>query len=630
MLNPSAICFRDAWEDGIGPRWKDAPDDLGFGSDHTRFRVGERGTFLGQAGLLDVYVVPNGRSEDGIQFVEQAPDGFLIGQCWINLRYIEEQGGGKLDMGDPAAAAALFWNELRKYGPKRPDPVPQEVLALRLYRRLLESHRPTAPAPKGTVVRGMTMFAGPMDETKASFALASPSVRHRYPVHIGDRSLLFVGTCGVIDVWSHIGAPGGQVCLVAVSPDSSETECHHDTIRDGSCVRSDEHRWWAQPVVEWLMKPKDGLPPGYQIGVEIKREEDCKRGNHVWSNGPVAREENRVCKWCGKSKATVGLKDTRAKSSVTDDDLVAALRESEWWKKAVKFYAGYGLNGEKTTTLLVARDRNKADDLFEPAVRTLRSELLAIVDEIESGRIYGSRERCAVCGFGDERGAVYRIDPVDHAASHFAHQACRMTDRPPGLSIPAAVLSARRLRAEKRAEVPTNYADRMIDRSGHGNDLTVKPGNPLPCAGCGKPSTRHLNHLLVCAGCGDLLLATRGGGKPEVLARLALEHADTMAAELRDPHKRHGLVEQALSVYNGMAFVAGLPEAVSGKAADEMVEVNVRANEACRRLAAMLRREADAEQRAKVGGLRTEAECRAVRERFIAGNVPAWLDPRSK
>jgi hypothetical protein len=344
-----------------------------------------------------------------------------------------------------------------------------------------------------------------------------------------------------------------------------------------------------------------------------------------------------------------------AKSSGThaaaDEALAAALLESGWYVRFAAATRGVFPDSARHLLACVGDCRTAAPDSYPGVQRQLNEEMLALIEEIESGRIYGSKERCAVCG---KPGAVEDrwIQPNDVFLPYFSHTACQPVSvslrlgfeepddvgrRTSKLTAAAAIIRARRLRSEHERrltggakDTQLHAGDRLVDRSGNGNDLTTKPGNPLPCAGCGKPSTRHLNHLRVCAECGNLLLATRGGGKTEVLAKLAIEHADAMAAELRDPHRRHGLVEMALDVYNGMAFKAGIPENVSGKTADEMVVADVRANKACRRYAAMLRGEADAESRTKAGGLRTDASCRAVRERMILDQVPGWIDPRRR
>jgi len=133
-----------------------------------------------------------------------------------------------------------------------------------------------------------------------------------------------------------------------------------------------------------------------------------------------------------------------------------------------------------------------------------------------------------------------------------------------------------------------------------------------------------LDKFRICDECNNLL--SRGGAlKPEQIAKLAAAHGDAMIAQLRDPYQRHGLLELLLEPWSGVV-------PIGTNHTDRDREFRARQVLAGLRLynAISAEQAADAEDRRNRSRVRTEAECRAVRERFIAGNVPAWLDPRSK
>lgn len=618
MLDPKDARFRDCWEDGIAPRWKDAPDDpqYGFGKDRTRFRV--RGmTFIGQAGLHDVYVGLMGNNGNGINLVEQASDGFVIGRGWTSLAHLSElHREGKLPM-DYIGQAWLFFDVMCRFAhikdglPARPDPMPQEILALRMCRMVNGAQQAAHEANVALIRSGLKSVATAMAQSarpKEAFVPASPSVVAHYGIHDGGRNLKFVGRCGPLDVWLDQTIVGDDsIHLVAVSSPGVETTYRHDLFCDGACASADAPPW-VQPVVNWLVRTKDDLPARYA----------CRAGKHEWSHGPVDHDAHRVCKLCGARKGDGEEKASGRAEDGADADLVAALKESEWYGRFAEATHDTWPDSMRHLHACVCDRRTAKDGSYPEKEQPLIREMLAIIDEITSGRIYGSKERCAICGH-DPLGYNMR----DRDRSFHCCSACARAVTT-GQSAAMDILRARRELGEKRSGT-------YEDRSGHGDDLTTKPGNPLPCAGCGKPSTRPLGALRVCDQCGDLLLWSRAGGKVELLEKLAATHAEAMAAEFRDPHMRHGLVEWALRMYAGRPGY-GVDPVPIGSSDEEVVAARQRQRAAENRLvdAMIAERREEASWRRNRSRVRTDDECRAVRERMIREQVPAWLDPRRK
>ncbi len=614
MLEPKDARFRDAWEDGVAPRWKDAPDDpkYGFGKDRTRFRVCGM-TFLGHAGLCDVYLGALGDiNNPGIQFCHQAADGFLIGDRWISCSCLDEIRRAGTDDDDPAYAANLFASLLRLHAmavpgiPVRPDPMKAAmVAAVTMLRQEYARIAGIVPFPP-------SLGADP-DPVFVAAAPGRPA-KHRTPFGPTD-AMRFIGTVGDLDVWQDGNVhPSDHVRLVAVEKDGPSQGYMHDVRRNGSCVPLGSPRW-AQAVVDWLVRRADPKPAAAPI-----REPE--------SSGVL----------CGVA---------------SDDDLVAALKESEWYPRFAESTKGVYPDSPRHLRSFVMDRRTGTG--YTPTERTLLGEMLAIIDEITSWRIYGSRENCAVCGqclaihswkWTEANGTIRWV--------HCHSGACcdmDMDRHPEGLSAAAAILRARRLLVENGGAVAPvgdfrfNFkngtspapGDKIVDRSGHGNDLTTKPGNPLPCAGCGKPSTRPLGKFLICDECNNLLryglrdAADSSLLTPERFAEEADKRGEQMLERLRDSHQRHGLFESACRVYAGR-FGHGAPTVVCGKSSDDIQAERERSKDAENRMidAMGTERSEEAKRRYHASCLRTEAECRAVRERMIQENVPAWLDPRRK
>ena len=156
----------------------------------------------------------------------------------------------------------------------------------------------------------------------------------------------------------------------------------------------------------------------------------------------------------------------------TVEGLAGVVKESEWWQR---------ISAEMPSALRLESFIENADATFwHGGHEPYRDELRAILSDIRTGAIYGSAERCAVCG-GKPGGMMF-------AHHDFPFQCCpRCSSTVETIGVPsaaAAILRARRLLGERKAKDP----------------------NPDACAKCGRDSWYDLpaengGRMRVCAGC---------------------------------------------------------------------------------------------------------------------------------
>lgn len=144
-------------------------------------------------------------------------------------------------------------------------------------------------------------------------------------------------------------------------------------------------------------------------------------------------------------------------SGWTTEKLVEVLKEQDWWPRYKAQREAGGFNVEKALSGLVA-DRAKEEFHYVPEVRPLRREMIALVAEIESGEIYGSASRCAICsGKADTF-----MCGVEHAV-HVCYGCCERFSSEGCNTSAAAILRARRILSDRTTTTKKAPTDGRVD-----------------------------------------------------------------------------------------------------------------------------------------------------------------------